>query len=159
MGKPGALERRAYPPGVHGHSRRKFSEYGLRLGEKQKLLFNYCLREAQLRRLRRRAKSGTHDDWMSNLISLLETCLDNLVFRLGFANSILAAHQLVNHRKVYVNGKRVAFGSALIPVGAEITLSADAVKNVQVQASLQHLRLDLHSWLDRRLVTEHFSKV
>src|SRR5690606_14047635 len=97
LGKPGALARRPYPPGQHGLGRRKFSEFGLRLKEKQKLLFHYGLREEQLRRLVKRAKTGQASDWMSTLIGMLESRLDNVVFRLGFAPSMMAARQMVRH--------------------------------------------------------------
>lgn len=147
LGKPGALERRPYPPGQHGQGRRKFSEYSSRLREKQKLRFHYGLREEQLRRFVRKAKSGKSSNWMSTLISLLESRLDNVVFRLGFAPSIAAARQLVLHGKVLVNGKRVNISSAMVPIGAEIRLVDSAYQGVLYQNSIRQPRLLLPDWL------------
>jgi small subunit ribosomal protein S4 len=148
LGKPGAMERRAYPPGQHGQIRRKFSEYGLRLREKQKILFNYCLREEQLRRFVKKAKTGSGSDWTANLVGLLETRLDNVVFRLGFAASIPAARQLVGHGKVLVNGERIDISSAQVKVGSEISLTAEAYKNARYQDSIRQPRLQLADWLE-----------
>lgn len=148
MGKAGALERRPYPSGQHGMARRKFSEYALRLKEKQKILFNYCLREEQLRRLVKKAKAGKSTDWMSTLIGLLETRLDNTLFRLGFAPSMLAARQLVSHGKVLVNGKRVTIPSFQVAVGNEISLSPKAYENVVYLYSIRQPRLMLPDWLE-----------
>ncbi len=148
LGKPGALERRAYPPGQHGQLRRKFSEYGLRLREKQKLVFHYGLREEQLRRFVKAAKSGKNADWMSSLIGALETRIDNLVFRLGFAGSIAAARQLVRHGKVLVNGKRLDIGSAQVLPGDVISLTADAYRGTVYQTSIAQPRLELADWLE-----------
>jgi small subunit ribosomal protein S4 len=149
LGKPGALERRPYPPGQHGMRRRKFSEYALRLKEKQKLIFNYALREEQLRRLVKKAKAGKSTDWISTLVGFLETRLDNMIFRLGFAPSILSARQLVTHGKVLVNGKRVTIPSFQVPVGAEISLTAKAYENVVYVDSTRQPRLMLADWLEQ----------
>src|SRR6202789_2211109 len=106
-----ALERRNYPPGMHGDKgRRKQSEYAIALGEKQKLRLMYGLLERQFRRyfetsLRRRGITG------EILLQLLETRLDNIVFRFGFANSRRAARQMVNHGHINVNGRRVSIAS------------------------------------------------
>ncbi len=148
LGKPGALERRPYPPGQHGQMRRKFSEYASRLREKQKLLFHYGLREEQLRRFVRQAKSGRSSDWMSTLIGLLETRLDNVIFRLGFAPSVSAARQLICHGKVLLNGKRVNISSAQVYPGNEIALSSDAYQGVVYQVSIRQPRLLLADWLE-----------
>jgi small subunit ribosomal protein S4 len=107
LGKAGALERRPYPPGQNGNRRRKFSDYALRLEEKQKIRANYELREEQLRRFIRKAKTGKGSNWTAKLMGLLELRLDNVVFRLGFAPSIRSARQLVGHGHVRVNGEKV----------------------------------------------------
>ena len=90
LGRPGALDRRPYPPGQHGQKRKKISEYTIRLMEKQKVLFHYGLREGQLKTLVKKSKSKASADktWVEVLVERLETRLDNLVFRLGFAPSI-----------------------------------------------------------------------
>lgn len=124
LGKAGALERKPYPPGQHGQQRKKFSEYGLQLEEKQKVRVHYGLREAQLRRFVLMAKGKSNENWVSKLASLLELRIDSLVFRLGFAPSIPSARQMVSHGKVLVNGKKVTIKSYVARVGDVVTLSA-----------------------------------
>lgn len=148
LGKPGALERRPYPPGQHGLRRRKFSEYSLRLQEKQKLRFHYGLREEQLRIFVKKAKYGRAADWMAKLVGSLETRLDNVIFRLGFAPSMAAARQMVTHGKVLVNDKRLDIPSALVTAGSTITLTHDAYAGVLYQTSIQQPRLILADWLE-----------
>lgn len=102
------IERRPYAPGDHGpNSRRKLSEYGMQLQEKQKLRFMYGLSERQFFNLflkAGKAKEGKHGD---NFMILLEQRLDNVVFRLGLATTRRQARQLVNHGHILVDGKRV----------------------------------------------------
>lgn len=146
LGRAGALEKRAYGPGVHGPDarRKKVSSYGLQLKEKQKLLFNYVIREEQLRRFVRKARSGRDTTaWVDTLITLLESRLDNLVFRLGWARSIPAARQLVTHGHVHVDGKRASIGSMLVKVGSSISLSEKGKKMTSVLSSLESPRLTL----------------
>ena len=117
-----ALERRNYPPGMHGDKgRRKQSEYATALGEKQKLRLMYGLLERQFRRyfqiaLTRRGITG------ETLLQLLETRLDNVVFRLGFANSRSAARHLVSHGHVTVNGRKVDVSSYNVKPGDTIVV-------------------------------------
>ncbi len=129
LGKAGALERRPYPPGQNGNKRRKFSDYALRLEEKQKIRNHYVLREAQLRRFIRQAKTGSGANWTAKLIGLLETRIDNLVFRLGWAPSIRSARQLVGHGFVMIDGKKADIASIVVKPGQKITLSEKGVKN------------------------------
>ena len=103
-----AVARRAYAPGQHGQGRRKTSEYGTQLREKQKLRRIYGVHEAQFARYfhiaeRKRGITG------ENLLALLETRLDNAVYRLGLAQSRPQARQLVRHGHFTVNGKKVSF--------------------------------------------------
>jgi small subunit ribosomal protein S4 len=121
FGPSKALERKNYGPGMHGPkgSRRKTSEYALALAEKQKLRYQYGLLERQFRRyfqiaLNRRGITG------ETLLQLLETRLDNVVFRLGFANSRSAARQLVSHGHVAVNGRKVDVSSYNVKPGDTI---------------------------------------
>lgn len=119
-----SLDRRLnIPPGIHGRKgRRKSSEYALQLREKQKLKSIYGLLEKQFRKYvleAQRRKINTEDV----LVQLLETRLDNIVFRLGFAHSRAQARQFVTHRHVLVNGKRVNIPSFAIQPGDTITLS------------------------------------
>lgn len=149
LGKSGALDRRPYPPGQHGNQRRKLSEYALRLEEKQKIMFHYGLREEQLRRFVRDSKRGAATDWVDTLIGKLESRLDNLMFRLGFAPSIRAARQMVRHGHVFVNGKRVSIGSAVIRPGSKITLAPAAYKSVNYMQAKAAPRLELADFLAR----------
>jgi small subunit ribosomal protein S4 len=147
LGKPGALERRPYPPGENGNKRRKYSDYALRLEEKQKIRVHYCLREEQLRRFIRNSKTGSATNWVNKLMGLLECRLDNLVFRLGFAPSIRSARQLVSHCHVTVNGQEVSIGSYVVPQGAKIGLTEKARQNQIVLQAANAPRLDLPDYL------------
>lgn len=148
LGKPGALERRNYPPGQHGKSRsRKTSEFGAQLREKQKLLFHYGLREEQLRRFVRKARSTSPFNWIDSLIELLERRLDNVVFRLGFARSISQARQLVSHGHILVNGRRQTIGSMVVRLGERIHLTERARESAAIQAARENPRLSLPSYL------------
>lgn len=116
------LDRRPYPPGEHGQNqRRKKSEHGLQLQEKQKLRFMYGLNERQFRRLFDKAgkMKGVHGE---NFIVLLEARLDNIVYRLGLARTRRQARQLVTHGHVTVDGKRVDIPSYHVNVGQVIGL-------------------------------------
>jgi small subunit ribosomal protein S4 len=148
LGKPGALEKRNYPPGQHGRlHKQKLTQFGAQLREKQKLLFHYGLREEQLRRFVRKARSLNASNWMESLIGLLERRLDNVVFRLGFARSIAAARQLVSHGHILVNGRRQTIGSMVLRPGEVIWLSERAAQLETTQSSLRSPRLPLPSFL------------
>jgi small subunit ribosomal protein S4 len=117
------LERKNYPPGQHGPkgSRRKASEYSIALGEKQKLRYQYGLLERQFRRFfeiasQRRGVTG------EILLQLLETRLDNVVYRLGFANSRNAARQMVAHGHIAVNGRKTDISSFICKPGDTISV-------------------------------------
>jgi small subunit ribosomal protein S4 len=117
------LERKNYPPGQHGPkgSRRKASEYSVALAEKQKLRYQYGLLERQFRRFfeiasHRRGVTG------DILLQLLESRLDNVVYRLGFANSRNAARQMVSHGHIAVNGRKTDVSSYLCRPGDVITV-------------------------------------
>jgi small subunit ribosomal protein S4 len=116
------LERRNYGPGVHGpKSRRKTTDYGLGLLEKQKLRYYYGLMERQFRgvyekALRRRGVTG------EQMLQILETRLDNVVFHLGFANTRAAARQLVCHGHVKVNGRKVGIPSYALRVNDSVEI-------------------------------------
>jgi small subunit ribosomal protein S4 len=117
------LERKNYPPGMHGPkgSRRKQSDYATALAEKQKLRYQYGLMERQFRRyfetaLRKRGVTG------ETLLQMLETRLDNVVYRLGFANSRGSARQLVGHGHVIVNNRKVNVSSYNLKAGDVIVI-------------------------------------
>lgn len=116
------IEKRPYAPGQHGpNQRKKLSEYGLQLQEKQKLRFMFGINERQFKTLFDKAgkMSGKHGE---NFMILLETRLDNLVYRMGLARTRRAARQLVNHGHVLVDGKRVDIPSFSVKPGQEISL-------------------------------------
>ncbi len=102
--------RRQYPPGQHGQSRRKRSEYAIRLEEKQKLRYNYGVSEKQLVRYIKKARRVNGSTGLV-LLQLLEMRLDNTIFRLGMAPTVPAARQLVNHRHIVVNDRVVDISS------------------------------------------------
>ncbi|MEM9271769.1 MAG: 30S ribosomal protein S4 [Cyanobacteria bacterium P01_F01_bin.143] len=112
--------RKAYPPGQHGQARKKRSEYGIRLEEKQKLRFNYGVTEKQLVRYVRKARRATGSTGQT-ILEFLEMRLDNTVFRLGMAGTIPAARQLVNHGHITVNGRVVNIASYQCRPGDVIT--------------------------------------
>ena len=135
------LERRNYGPGVHGpKSRRKTTEYGEGLIEKQKLRYYYGLMEKQFRGVYERAKNrrGITGETM---LQILETRLDNVVFQLGFGNTRAAARQMVNHGHITVNGRKAAIASHALKVNDVIVVKNHnvsrqlATKNLEVSAS------------------------
>ncbi|GAB7562391.1 30S ribosomal protein S4 [Methylobacillus methanolivorans] len=142
------IEARPTPPGQHGakNTRRKKSDFGVKLQEKQKLRFNYGLSEKQLRRLvvdARKGKSPTGE----TLLQLLERRLDNVVFRAGFAPTIAAARQLVSHRHVLLNGKSVNIPSIRLRVGDEVSLKASSTKLPIVVETLANPPLIRPEWI------------
>lgn len=147
LGKPGALDRKPYPPGQHGNQKRKLSEYALRLEEKQKLIFHYGLREEQLRRFVRDSKRGKATDWVDTLVGRLERRLDNLVFRLALAPSIKAAKQMISHGQVLVNGKKVTVSSMVLKAGDKIQLTPSAYKSINFLQAQKAQRLALADYL------------
>lgn len=137
-----AMVNRAYPPGMHGQGRSKTSEYGLQLREKQKAKRYYGVLESQFRSYfdlasRRPGQAG------ENLLAILESRLDNVVYRLGFAMSRAEARQLINHGHFTVNGRKVNIPSFLVKPGMVISVknsSRDLEKlkaNVDANSSRQ----------------------
>jgi small subunit ribosomal protein S4 len=123
-----ALEKRAYPPGQHGQRRSKLSEYGIQLREKQKARRIYGVDEKKFRNyfnIAERQQGVTGE----NLLALLESRLDNVVYRLGFATSRKEARQLVGHGHFKVDGKRVDIPSYLVKKGEVIEIAADSKKS------------------------------
>ena len=131
------LAKRPYGPGQHGNTRRKkLSEYGKQLTEKQKLRQMYGVNERQFRRLFMIALKSNEVTGVA-FMKLLESRLDNLVFRMGFARTRRGARQLVNHGHVLVNGKKVDIPSVLINIGDEISLKEDSRSLKVVKESLE----------------------
>jgi len=144
-----SMETKPYVPGQHGAARRrrKTSEYGLQLREKQKVRRLYGVQEKQFRLIfakaaRQRGKTGT------NLLILLERRLDNIVFRMGFARSLAEARQLVKHSHIWVNGKKCNIPSALVKVEDVISVRKKSQNVAFIKESLESAdRKGLPSWL------------
>lgn len=144
-----AFDRRSYPPGQHGERRgRKISDYGVQLREKQKVKRMYGLSEKQFhlffeRAERYRGITGT------NLLVLLERRLDNVVYRLGFANSRAQGRQFVLHNHFLVNGKRVNIPSFLVKKGDAIEVKEKSRKVSAISDSLEAVvRRGIPQWLE-----------
>ena len=123
-----AMERRGYAPGQHGQGRSKNSDYALQLREKQKTKRFYGLQETQFRNLFDKAdrKQGMTGE---NLLIMLESRLDNVVFRLGFASSRKEARQLVNHGHFTVNGRKVNIPSYMVKAGDVVAVKAKSTNS------------------------------
>ena len=147
LGKAGALERRPYPPGENGNKRRKYSDFALRLEEKQKVRCHYELREEQLRRFIRQSKRGKGTNWVTKLAGLLESRLDNVVFRVGFAPSIRSARQLVSHGHVLVDGNTVNVGSFIVKPGQKVSLREKSYEHQVYLRAKQAPRMEVPDYL------------
>ena len=143
-----AIERRHYPPGQHGQRRSKLSDYGLQLREKQKVKRIYGVLEKQFRGYfekaeRQKGVTGT------NLLIFLERRLDNIVYRLGFANSRAQARQLVRHNQVQVNGRKVNLPSYLVKMGDAVQVTEKGRKLPLIQDALEAVaRRGTPAWLE-----------
>ena len=150
-----AFERRGYPPGQHGQARGKFSDYGNQLREKQKVKRIYGIQEKQFQiyfdhALRKKGITG------DNLLALLEGRLDNVVYRLGFANSRAEARQLVRHRHFLVNGRAVTIPSFRLRLNDRIELDEKSRTLRRIQEAMEALdRRGVPKWLE--LDKEHFA--
>ncbi len=131
-----AIERRSYPPGQHGQARPRLSDYSLQLREKQKLRRIYGLQERQFRGVFERAErqSGVTGE---ALLRLLECRLDNVAYRLGFGASRKEARQLISHRHLTLNGRKINVPGALVKVGDVIQVRESSRNLVSVQAALE----------------------
>ncbi|HRR42176.1 MAG TPA: 30S ribosomal protein S4 [Syntrophales bacterium] len=143
-----AFERRGYAPGDHGQLRKKFSDYGVQLREKQKLKRMYGLLEKQFRGYfekadRQKGITGT------NLLLYLERRLDNMIFRMGFANSRTEARQLVRHNHFTVSGKPVNIPSYLLKLGDEIQVREGSRKVERILEAMETVaRRGVPQWLE-----------
>ena len=150
FGSNKTLEQKNYPPGIHGPkgSRRKQSEYATALAEKQKLRLQYGLMESQFRRFfgiaqRKRGVTG------EILLQLLETRLDNVVFRLGFANSRAASRQMVSHGHVRVNGRKCDISSRTLKVGDKVSIKESARSKTLASRGLELTQIaPIPTWLE-----------
>ena len=140
-----AIEKRNYAPGQHGQSRKKVSDYGLQLREKQKAKRFYGLQEKQFRNLfdkaaRKQGKTG------ENLLILLETRLDNAVYRLGFASSRKEARQLVVHGHFTVNGKKATAPSMQLKAGDVIKVKEKSTSSPKFK-EIKEMSITVPSWM------------
>ena len=143
-----AFERRAYAPGDHGKARKKPSDYALQLREKQKVRKMYGILEGQFRRYfeeaeRRKGITGT------NLLTLLETRIDNVAYKLGFANSRSQARQMVRHGLFTLNGRRVSVPSIQMKAGDVLEVRDRTKKNLVITEALEVVaRRGVPAWLE-----------
>lgn len=150
FGKGAKLTRLTVPPGMHGpKGTRRQSQYGKQLREKQKVKRLYGLMEKQFRNyvkaaLKSKGNTGEY------LISLLERRLDSTVYRLGFAPTRPAARQLVSHKNVLVNGKKVNIPSYRVKKGDTITLTSTAMEIPYIKRLLEEEDFKVPSWLQRK---------
>ncbi|MFN3697674.1 MAG: 30S ribosomal protein S4 [Pseudobdellovibrio sp.] len=143
-----SFERRPYPPGQHGQSRLKFSEYALQLREKQKAKRYYGLSEKQFRKYFYNADQSKEITG-TELLKYLELRLDNVVYTLGFASSRREARQLISHNHFVVNGKRVNIPSYIVKKGDVVEVSQKSKEVNKVLAGIQAVaRRTIPSWLE-----------
>jgi len=153
FGKGAKLTRLAIPPGVHGPkgSRRRPSRYRLQLREKQKVRRLYGVMEKQFKGyIEKSLKSRGNSAEV--LLSLLERRLDNVVFRLHFAPTRPAARQLVSHRQVLIDGKKVNIPSYQVKPGEIITLTPKAMEIPAIKKLLETKKLSIPDWLARKAI-------
>jgi small subunit ribosomal protein S4 len=148
FGPDRALDKKPYPPGMHGssHRRKKESEYGVQLQEKQKAKYTYGILERQFRKtfaLATKKKGITGEV----LLQLIEARLDNVVFRLGIAPTRRAARQLVSHRHIIVNGNVVNVPSTILKEG-DVVGVREKSKSLEVISDAMASRSNKFSWLD-----------
>ena len=141
-----SIARRNYAPGQHGQKRAKLSEYGTQLREKQKTKSYYGVGEKQFRGYFEMAsnKKGVTGE---NLLQILESRLDNVVYRLGFGTSRAQARQFVNHGQFEVNGQKVDIPSYLVKAGDVITVRENKKDNVTIKANVENAR-PVPAWLE-----------
>lgn len=143
-----AVDRRPYAPGQHGQSRKKVSEYGIQLREKQKARRYYGVLESQFEKyfVMAEKRSGITGD---NLLAILESRLDNVVYRLGFGMSRPEARQLVRHGHFTVNGKKVDIPSYLVSPGDLISVKEGSRTKTKIKAVLEATEGKIiPKWLD-----------
>ena len=152
-----SVERRNYPPGQHGQGRPKYTDYGIQLREKQKVRRIYGVLEKQFRKYVHLAeqKKGVTGE---NLLLLLESRLDNMVFRMGFAASRAEARQLVNHGHIQVNGRKVSIPSFLTKPGNAVEVREGSRSIAAIEESLKTVsRRGMPEWL--KVDAENFKGV
>jgi small subunit ribosomal protein S4 len=149
FGPDKALERKNYPPGMHGVSKRrgKQSEYSVQLQEKQKVKYTYGVLERQFENLFHRAssKEGITGE---NLLKFLEARLDNAVYRLGIAPTRSGARQLVSHKHITVNGEVVSIASYSLKAGDVVAVREKSKSLEAITNSVAGRKINKYSWLE-----------
>lgn len=145
-----ALDRRNYAPGQHGQGRKKVSNYGEQLREKQKVKRIYGVLETQFRNLYERAEKMSGKTG-ANLLSLLERRLDNVVYRMGLAASRKEARQLVTHAHFTLNGKKVDIPSLTVNVGDVIAVKETSKSPAKFKALVENNTRIAPNWLENNL--------
>jgi len=145
------LNKRPYAPGQHGQRRRKLSEYALQLQEKQRVRFTYGVNEKQFRKTFNEAKKMSGKQG-SNFLFLLESRLDNLVYRAGFARTRQQARQLVNHGHILLDGKKATIPSIRVKPGQVISVKEKSKNLVVIKEALESVvsRQDYISFDDEK---------
>ncbi len=141
-----AMERRPVIPGQHGASRKRVTEYGLQLREKQKVKRMYGILEKQFRKYYEdavRAKGATG----ANMLSLIERRLDNVIYRMGIGASRAECRQIVNHGHICVNGKRVSIASYRVKVGDVVTVKENKQEK-EMFKQLKGMKIVMPKWLE-----------
>jgi small subunit ribosomal protein S4 len=143
-----SFERRPYPPGQHGQSRLKFSEFALQLREKQKAKRYYGLSEKQFRRYFHKADQSKEVTGLA-LLKLLEARLDNVIYTMGFGSSRREARQIVSHNHILVNGKRVNVASYILKKGDVIEIAEKSRQTTRIANAIQGIsKRTIPTWLD-----------
>ena len=143
-----AIERRNYPSGQHGQKKGRLSDYGGQLREKQKVKKIYGVLEKQFRNIYKAAdkERGITGD---NLLQLLESRLDNVVYHMGFGSSRSEARQIVRHNSILVNGRRVNIPAYLVNVGDTIEIDKNAKNQLRIKSSIETAsNRNFPSWID-----------
>jgi len=153
------LARKPNPPGIHGRKRtRRPSDYGIQLKEKQKLKATYDVSERQFKRYYQMARK-TQTATGEKLLQILESRLDNLIYRVGFAPTRAAARQLVNHGQILVDGKKVDIPSFLVKPGQVISLNQKAQKIPLVAEMLQNKDINVPKWLKKKAIAAKLERL
>lgn len=148
FGPDKVLSKKNYPPGQHGNNRRKkSSEYGIQLREKQKAKYTYGILEKQFRNMYEKAKSNPGVTGVI-LLQLLESRLDNIVFRLGFSPTRAGARQLVGHRHITVDGKVVNIPSYQVKPGQVVAVREKNKSMVVINESLNGFNHSKYPWIE-----------
>lgn len=148
FGPDKVLSKKNYPPGQHGNNRRKkSSEYGIQLREKQKAKYTYGILEKQFRNMYEKAKSNPGVTGVI-LLQLLESRLDNIVFRLGFSPTRAGARQLVGHRHITVDGKVVNIPSYQVKPGQVVAVREKNKSMLVINESLNGFNHSKYPWIE-----------